>query len=50
MAVQPPLGGCVLKPAAKTTAANLDSQPPLGGCVLKPPLPKRPAIAITSRL
>ena len=33
---QPPLGGCVLKPARLPRGERPRSQPPLGGCVLKP--------------
>ena len=32
---QPPLGGCVLKPAVGFARYEADDQPPLGGCVLK---------------
>ena len=34
-AVQPPSGGCVLKPRLMTAIAYLIAQPPSGGCVLK---------------
>ena len=37
-AVQPPSGGCVLKPRLMTAIAYLIAQPPSGGCVLKPRL------------
>ncbi len=33
--LQPPLGGCVLKPRSSFTLETLMDQPPLGGCVLK---------------
>ena len=32
---QPPLGGCVLKPAHTHPGDSGGTQPPLGGCVLK---------------
>ena len=47
--IQPPSGGCVLKPTICTTVPRHRNQPPSGGCVLKPvrgigaSLPKRPA-------
>ena len=34
--IQPPSGGCVLKPDGATIAPELTVQPPSGGCVLKP--------------
>ena len=34
--VQPPSGGCVLKPVFMRLAPFLRAQPPSGGCVLKP--------------
>ena len=34
--MQPPSGGCVLKPNRLGRLANLLKQPPSGGCVLKP--------------
>ena len=34
--VQPPSGGCVLKPANRHFFFRDKSQPPSGGCVLKP--------------
>ena len=33
--VQPPSGGCVLKPGAKVFTVSIACQPPSGGCVLK---------------
>ena len=33
--LQPPLGGCVLKPPKKLSFKLYFAQPPLGGCVLK---------------
>ena len=33
--IQPPSGGCVLKPPTKPPLINAASQPPSGGCVLK---------------
>ena len=36
LAVQPPLGGCVLKLAPLHHRHKWVVQPPLGGCVLKP--------------
>ena len=35
--IQPPSGGCVLKPHYMTHAEKSDLQPPSGGCVLKHP-------------
>ena len=35
LAVQPPSGGCVLKPVATTALKAFTAQPPSGGCVLK---------------
>ncbi len=34
-AIQPPLGGCVLKHASGDVTTTAKNQPPLGGCVLK---------------
>ena len=34
--MQPPSGGCVLKPSMQLNEKRLDLQPPSGGCVLKP--------------
>ena len=33
--MQPPSGGCVLKPFSLLPAQNATGQPPSGGCVLK---------------
>ena len=33
--IQPPSGGCVLKPSVVYTCEVSDTQPPSGGCVLK---------------
>ena len=35
--IQPPSGGCVLKPYLRKSRDPLHSQPPSGGCVLKLP-------------
>ena len=35
LSLQPPSGGCVLKPLRKQVATGKVGQPPSGGCVLK---------------
>ena len=38
MQIQPPSGGCVLKPINRISKFRTVLQPPSGGCVLKPPI------------
>ena len=40
--MQPPSGGCVLKPTMANASVDADLQPPSGGCVLKRLFEKQP--------
>ena len=49
--VQPPSGGCVLKPYYDLSAKiEVGTQPPSGGCVLKPVSEAGNPVKISSRL
>ena len=47
-AVQPPSGGCVLKPEGYDKVAGYVYQPPSGGCVLKQKMKRRDIVVCKS--